>query len=115
MVSANPRRGDRAEGPGRAEKIQRLPVNVPVWKSTPTGGDFGRPSTPGKAAARCVIGKSAHARRGNFVGVAGQAARAVVEEANAVHCEKRLWVCNEKRLIEAAGLAGVQALFGRIP
>ena len=25
------------------------------------------------------------------------------------------WVCNEKRLIEAAGLTGVQPLFGQIP
>src|SRR5262249_56510430 len=56
-----------------------------------------------------------HARRGNFVGAAGQAARAVLEEANAVLCQKGLWVCNEKRLIEAAGLTGVQPLFGQIP
>lgn len=56
-----------------------------------------------------------HARRGNFVGAAGQAARAVLEEANAVLCERGLWVCNEKRLIEAAGLTGVQPLFGQIP
>ena len=56
-----------------------------------------------------------HARRGNFVGAAGQAARAVLEEANAVLCERGLWVCNEKRLIESAGLTGVQPLFGKIP
>jgi hypothetical protein len=57
----------------------------------------------------------AHARRGNFVGAAGQAARAVLEEANAVLCERRLWMCNEKRLIDAAGLTGVQPLFAEIP
>ena len=56
-----------------------------------------------------------HARRGNFVGAAGQAARAVLEEANAVLCERGLWVCNEKRLIESAGLTGVQPLFAEIP
>ena len=56
-----------------------------------------------------------HARRGNFVGAAGQAARAVLEEANAVLCESGRWVCNEKRLIEAAGLTGVQPLFAEIP
>jgi hypothetical protein len=56
-----------------------------------------------------------HARRGNFVGAAGQAARAVLEEANAVLCESGRWVCNEKRLIEAAGLRGVQPLFAEIP
>ncbi len=56
-----------------------------------------------------------HARRGNFVGAAGQAARAVLEEANAVLCERGLWVCNEKRLIEVAGLTGIQSRFGQIP
>ena len=56
-----------------------------------------------------------HARRGNFVGAAGQAARAVLEEANAVLCESGRWVCNEKRLIEAAGLTGVQPLFAADP
>jgi hypothetical protein len=57
----------------------------------------------------------AHAWRSNFVGAAGQAARAVLEEANAVLCETSRWVCNEKRLIEAAGLTGVQLLFAAIP
>jgi hypothetical protein len=56
-----------------------------------------------------------HARRGNFVGAVEQAARAVVEEANAVLCERGLWMCNEKRLIEGAGLTGIQPLFGQIP
>lgn len=56
-----------------------------------------------------------HARRGNFVGAAGQAARAVMEEANAVLCASGRWMCNEKRSIEAAGLTGVQALFAAIP
>ena len=57
----------------------------------------------------------AHAGRGNFVGAASQAARAILEEAHAVLCERGQWVCNEKRLIEAAGLTGVQPLFGQIP
>jgi hypothetical protein len=56
-----------------------------------------------------------HAQRGNFVGVAGMAARAVLEEAHAVVCESGRWVCNEKRLIEAAGLTSVQPLFAEIP
>lgn len=57
----------------------------------------------------------AHARRGNVVGATGQAARAVLEEGHAVLCERSQWVCNEKRLIEAAGLTAVQPLFGQIP
>lgn len=56
-----------------------------------------------------------HAQRGNFVGATGQAARAVLEEANAILCESGRWVCNEKRLIEAAGLTAVQPLFAEIP
>jgi hypothetical protein len=56
-----------------------------------------------------------HARRGNVVGATGQAAKAVMEEAHAVLCERGRWVCNEKRLVEAAGLAGAQALFGQAP
>jgi hypothetical protein len=56
-----------------------------------------------------------HARRGNLVGAAGQAAKAVLEEAHALVCECSQWVCNEKRLIEAAGLAGVHALFAQVP
>ena len=56
-----------------------------------------------------------HAKRGNVAGVAGQAAAAVMEEAHAISCERRQWVCNEKRLIEAAGLSSLNALFAEIP
>lgn len=56
-----------------------------------------------------------HAKRGNVAGVAGQAAAAVMEEAHAVACERSQWVCNEKRLIEVAGLSSLNALFSEIP
>jgi len=56
-----------------------------------------------------------HARRGNVAGVAGQAAAAVMEEAHAISCERGQWACNEKRLIEAAGLSSLNALFAEIP
>ena len=56
-----------------------------------------------------------HARRGNRVGATGQAAKAVMEEAHATLCERGRWVCNEKRLLEAAGLTGLHALFGQAP
>jgi hypothetical protein len=55
------------------------------------------------------------ASRGDAVGATGQAAKAVMEEAHAVLCERGQWVCNEKRLIESAGLAPVQSLFARTP
>lgn len=52
-----------------------------------------------------------HARRGNATGAAGQTAKAAMEEAHAVLCERRHWVCNEKRLLEAASLDDLHALF----
>ena len=57
----------------------------------------------------------AHARRGNRLGAIGQVSKAVMEEAHAILCERREWVCNEKRLIEAAGLADVHRLFDDLP
>jgi hypothetical protein len=57
----------------------------------------------------------AHARRGNFAGTIGQVAKAVMEEAHAVMCERCRWVCNEKRLVETAGLGHTQQLFARVP
>ena len=56
-----------------------------------------------------------HARRGNLAGATGQAAKAVMEEAHAILCESGQWVCNEKRLIEISGLAGLRALFAQVP
>jgi hypothetical protein len=57
----------------------------------------------------------AHAKRGNAAGAAGQVAKAIMEEAHAVLCERRQWVCNEKRLIESAGLGATQAFFTQLP
>lgn len=56
-----------------------------------------------------------HARRGNRAGASGQVAKAIMEEAHAVLCEQRRWACNEKRLIEDAGLAALHGRFDRIP
>ena len=56
-----------------------------------------------------------HARRTNVLGATGQAAKAVMEEAHAILCERGQWVCNEKRLAEIAGLTDVQKLFTQIP
>jgi hypothetical protein len=38
-----------------------------------------------------------------------------MEEAHAIVCERGQWVCNEKRLIETAGLSGLQTLFAQVP
>jgi hypothetical protein len=56
-----------------------------------------------------------HARRGNAIGAAGQVAKAVMEEGHAIMCEQGRWVCNEKRLIEDAGLSAMQAVFEHVP
>jgi hypothetical protein len=56
-----------------------------------------------------------HARRANRVGAIGQAAKAVMEEGHARLCERGQWVCNEKRLIDAAGLVAMQSLFEHPP
>jgi len=56
-----------------------------------------------------------HAKRGNVAGTVGQAAAAIMEEAHALMCERSQWVCNEKRLIESAGLGNVQDLFSQVP
>ena len=56
-----------------------------------------------------------HARRSNVAGASGQAAKAVMEEAHAIMCEQGRWVCNEKQLIDRAGLSAVQAVFGDVP
>ena len=55
------------------------------------------------------------ASRGNSVGAIGHAARAVIEEGHARLCERREWMCNEKQLIDAAGLAEAQSMFTRTP
>ncbi|HEX8906338.1 MAG TPA: hypothetical protein VF771_15930 [Longimicrobiaceae bacterium] len=55
-----------------------------------------------------------HARRGNVAAAAGQAAKAVMEEAHARACERSLWVLNEKRLVDTAGLGSVHALFTHV-
>jgi hypothetical protein len=57
----------------------------------------------------------AHAKRGNVVGAIGQVAKAIVEEAHAIVCERGQWMCNEKRLIDTADLGHIQKLFGRVP
>ena len=56
-----------------------------------------------------------HARRSNVAGVAGQVAAAIMEEAHAIACERGQWVCNEKHLIQATDLGGLNDLFAQIP
>lgn len=59
----------------------------------------------------------AHMRadRGDVVGAAGQVAKAAVEAAHAALCAAGVWVLNEKRILERAGLQRVHGLFAAIP
>jgi len=56
-----------------------------------------------------------HAKRGDAAGTLGQAAKAVLEEAHAIVCERGQWVCNEKDLTAKAGLGRLQELFATFP
>jgi hypothetical protein len=55
------------------------------------------------------------AERGDIAGAVGQAAKAVIEMAHAVACRRRLWVLNEKRLLEQTGLHDLRARFAGVP
>jgi hypothetical protein len=97
LGSCRPLRGDILEAPFPPKLATAAP---PVWRFCRSFSlDYAR----------------MHARRGNVAGATGQAAAAVMEEAHAILCERGQWVCNEKRLIETAGLANLHALFAQIP
>jgi hypothetical protein len=55
------------------------------------------------------------AERSDSVGAVGQAAKAVIEMAHALACRRRLWVLNEKRIVEQAGLQDLHARFVNVP
>lgn len=56
-----------------------------------------------------------HARRGDVAATLGQATKAALEEAHAVLCARREWVCNEKGMLAKAGLARLHAVFASVP
>jgi len=84
-----------------------LPPAVPfpdlLAQSAPERWRFHRRFTLEQARTR--------AARGDVVGTVGQAARAVIEEAHARLCARRVWVFNEKRIVQRAGLGAAQRLF----
>ena len=55
------------------------------------------------------------AERGDIVGAVGQAAKAVIETAHALACRRRLWVLNEKKVVEQAGLQDLHTRFVDVP
>ncbi len=55
------------------------------------------------------------AAKGDAIGTLGQAAKAVLETAHARVCASSRWILNEKGLVHAAGLSGVEAAFATVP
>lgn len=55
------------------------------------------------------------AERGDVTGTVGQAAKAVIETAHALACARRLWILNEKQLLERTGLEHFHARFANVP
>lgn len=101
--------------------MAELAVNRTVSGSLPVVEEY--PAALARAGARRWALDAdfslSHARmradRGDAVGTVGQAAKAVIETAHAVACRRRLWVLNEKRLIEQAGLQHLHASFVDVP
>lgn len=56
-----------------------------------------------------------HAARGDVIATAGEAAKAILEEGHARACAACLWVLNEKRLLETAGLGHVTETYRALP
>ena len=46
---------------------------------------------------------------------ANQGARAAIEASHGCLAARRQWVCNEKRLLECAGLGSLHAQFAQVP
>jgi hypothetical protein len=55
------------------------------------------------------------ARRGDLVGTLGQSAKAIIEQAHALLCERRVWVLNEKQIVERAGLERAHEMLASAP
>ncbi|WAP59674.1 nucleotidyltransferase domain-containing protein [Streptomyces sp. S465] len=66
----------------------------------------------GRAALTLRYASAAYAVRGQATEVAGAVATAAMETAHAVLAARGEWVTNEKRLLERAGLRGIDALVG---
>ncbi|GAA2769334.1 hypothetical protein GCM10020219_039080 [Nonomuraea dietziae] len=64
----------------------------------------------GRAAATLHYAKGAYVRRGQAAEVAGALATAAMNMAHAVPAARGGWVTNEKRLLQRAGLRGIDEI-----
>lgn len=84
--------------PGYPEALRE--AAPPVWRE--------------RAALTLRYAEGAYARHGRATEVAGALATAAMQTAHAVLAARGTWVTNEKRLLERAGLRGVDAIVARL-
>jgi predicted nucleotidyltransferase len=68
----------------------------------------------GTAHATLAYAKANHAPAGRLTEVAGAVATAAMQTGHAVLAARGEWVTNEKRLLERAGLRGIDAVLGQL-
>ena len=96
-------------------------VSKPVKGHLPPSGDY-----PPALAAIGARRWSFHARftldharmraaRNDIIGTLGQAAKAVMETAHALACHNRIWILNEKHLLNAVSLPSLHSHFTSVP
>ncbi|MFI5974460.1 nucleotidyltransferase domain-containing protein [Streptomyces sp. NPDC051452] len=68
----------------------------------------------GTARATLAYAKDNHASHGRLTETAGAVATAAAQAAHAVLAARGEWVTNEKRLLERAGLRGIDAVLGAL-
>jgi len=101
--------------------MAELALNRTVHGQLPAVGQY--PDALSQAGARrwplhadfSLVHARMRAERGDVVGAVGQAAKAVIETAHALVCRRRLWVLNEKTVVEQAGLQDLHARFVDVP
>jgi hypothetical protein len=101
--------------------MAELALNQTVNGQLPAVGEY--PEALSKAGARrwpfhadfSLSHARMRAERGDVVGAVGQTAKAVLEMAHALACRQRLWVLNEKKVIEQTGLQHLHARFVDVP
>ncbi|GHF46852.1 nucleotidyltransferase domain-containing protein [Streptomyces morookaense] len=96
--------------------VAELAVNRVLRGTLPRPGypDALRAAAPpvwrGRAALTLQYAEGAYVRRGRATEVAGALATAALQTAHAVLAARGEWVTNEKRLLDRAGLRGVDAI-----
>ncbi|WRZ93535.1 nucleotidyltransferase domain-containing protein [Streptomyces sp. NBC_01007] len=88
----------------RGDDLPRIRVYPPLLRASASARWYGT------ARATLAYAKSQHAPAGRLTEVAGALATAAMQTGHAVLAARGEWVTNEKRLLERAGLRGVDDL-----